>query len=524
MASIVEKALELLDAAPLIARILAVMFSASLAGALTLGVLEPLAASIILASAYLAWRVWRPPIPSLLARREKYAEAQPAAALIEVKLPRGDWQAASSLARLIQSRSRQSGSHYVVVTLLHRGYTRLLIAVVNKSQEMLHVDFEVLKSLIAASVEGARVKLLPEQEARAASGLLSTLADSLSVAGEAPPLTAPPEESSVSSRGSIKLGVRIDLPLPEPFSLSIGDLRGHVGVFGSTGSGKSTTLSVLACQSLRAGVKPLVLDWSGEYSVLLGRAGCRARVLNPFKDARVNPLGDSWDSSVKADIIGSALGLTEPQHYMLLRVLESSEPRDFESLVAAIEALGEESRWDREVKRGLLRKVGVFALTPGRSLVGGQTLDLGGSGPTVIDASVIENTFLRRSYLVLLATHLYRRALDGELGEVLLIVDEAHNLFGGEDGVLESLFAESRKHGLYVAAATQNPSLIPVRIVANTNTKIVHSIRGWRDLEAVSATLSLPRDIASRLPYLEPGEALVSTPSLDSPVLVKISL
>lgn len=54
------------------------------------------------------------------------------------------------------------------------------------------------------------------------------------------------------------------------------------------------------------------------------------------------------------------------------------------------------------------------------------------------------------------------------------------------------MMAESRKFGLYIALATQNPYLLPLRAVSNTNTKIIHSLRWWRDLESVASALSSP--------------------------------
>ncbi|BAA81104.1 hypothetical protein APE_2093 [Aeropyrum pernix K1] len=441
--------------------------------------------------------------------------------LMEVRISRGGFDAASQVSRLILSRSRQSGSEYIVASSVYRGYSRVVVAVANDSPEELRVDYEVLSSIIASNVAGVQVIPL---EAGEAGGLVRRLSKLLGVRGSTPPLIPPPSRAAPPAGGAglLRLGVRLDTPTPEPLYLEQSDIEGHIGVFGSTGSGKTTTLATIACGAAEAGLPVVVADWHGEYQRLVGGGGCRPRVIDPGREGGVNPLSLGWDYSVKTALLASALGLTEPQHYMLLKLLEEHEPRSLIELHSMVEDVEENSRWDREVKRGLMRRLGPLASRAGRSLVEGEGPPIGGRGLYIVDTGSIGNVQLRKTYSILLAAYLQYKAYSRELGPLLLVVDEAHNMFDGEESFPSIMMAESRKFGLYIALATQNPHLLPLRAVSNTNTKIVHSLRWWRDLESIASALSLPRETASKLPHLGRGEAVVYAPSLGYPVLAKI--
>jgi DNA helicase HerA-like ATPase len=109
--------------------------------------------------------------------------------------------------------------------------------------------------------------------------------------------------------------------------------------------------------------------------------------------------------------------------------------------------------------------------------------------------------------------------------KVLIAIDEAHNIFNGEEAAfIEQLFSESRKYGVILAIATQSPSSIPNGVLLNTNTKIVHALRSARDKSIIAETMSLPRDYVEILDKLGPGEAIVQSPSNPQPLLIQVQL
>ncbi|MEM0200022.1 MAG: DUF853 domain-containing protein, partial [Saccharolobus sp.] len=68
----------------------------------------------------------------------------------------------------------------------------------------------------------------------------------------------------------------------------------------------------------------------------------------------------------------------------------------------------------------------------------------------------------------------------------------------------------------------QSPSLLSQTVIKNTNIKIIHSIKSDIDKKAIRDTLSLDDRLAQSLDKLDVGEAIVSTPKLKIPIIVKI--
>ncbi len=509
---------DLLDDAPLIARITPGIAGATLAGA-ALGLLNPATAAAgigalaVVAGASLALsRAGRVKPP----RSEE--GPGPRFRIFDVEV-REQSEGAERLVEIIRERA-SSGVRYSILTIMEGSYSRSLVILSSPSEHKLVIEGEVFKTLVASLAGGVRLREVtgPSIEARLAVDVASI---SLRQGGGvlAYPSTGMPEPPE---SGDIYLGELIDSATPRRVYLSLDDVRGHVGVFGSTGSGKSTTLAVLASRLSRAGMSVVIMDWTGEYEELLDGMGARYRMLDPVRgEAAVNPLllARSGEVDVVVDILSRSLGLSQPQEYLLQRVLESSKPGSIEELLAMVEGYPEEAKWDREVKRGLARRLGVMSRSSGGSAFRGDTGPRVAPGISLVRCDRIRNASLRTVYILVYLAYLYTIP-PGK--EVAVIVDEAHNVFGsGWGGFPDQLIAESRKYGIYLILATQSPSEASNSVILNTNTKIVHALKSARDKQLVSATLSLG-DNANRLDKLKPGEALVSAPSLSSPVFVKI--
>ncbi|MEM4799866.1 MAG: hypothetical protein QXO61_00895, partial [Acidilobaceae archaeon] len=93
-----------------------------------------------------------------------------------------------------------------------------------------------------------------------------------------------------------------------------------------------------------------------------------------------------------------------------------------------------------------------------------------------------------------------------------------------EQPFVEQLFAEARKYGLSLAVASQSPSSIPNGVLLNANTKIVHALKSARDKAVIADSMSLSQDYLEVLDKLEPGVALVQSPSCSRVVLVRVKL
>ncbi|MEB3816854.1 MAG: hypothetical protein LRS46_02805, partial [Desulfurococcales archaeon] len=225
------------------------------------------------------------------------------------------------------------------------------------------------------------------------------------------------------------------------------------------------------------------------------------------------------------EVLTLALDLSGPQAYILQKVMSKYKPESISELLDYIESLAEESKWDREVKRGLLRKIGILAekypvvFSKSKVPLIGETSDI-----IVVDASALKLTIARKAFsLLVLASEYYWRVRGKVRVRGLYVVDEAHNLMSGDSSLVEKLTAESRKYGMSLLLITQSP-YASEPILLNTSTKIVHALRSSRDKIVIGDSLGLGRDEIEALGRLGVGEALVYAPSIKKPLFVKVEL
>ena len=428
--------------------------------------------------------------------------------LVRVSLRKGQEQ---RLASIISSRSQSEAVTYMVVNLVESGRSSVIVALASRDEDKLRLEVEIFKALVTSLIPGASIEHVGSKKIMEAVATVINDRELLYASEGTGPVIA--YNDSVSD--AIELGSRLDGLGKAVITLE--DVKGHIGVFGSTGSGKSTTLSIIAEGASRLGLYTVILDWTGEYSGILSRRGVEHTVVDPLSSRfSLNPFKLGLDTSIIVNIISGALSLTEPQEYMLLKVVKDRRISSIEELEAIIEALPEESKWDREVKKGLLRKVGPLTLASDSRLFSGEPEEPDGS-LVVVDANRISNAYARRLYVMLyLAMVFYNPGR-----ERLIIIDEAHNVIG-ETSILLQMLAESRKYGAYIALATQSPASIDNRVLLNTNTKIVHALRSNRDREIIAESLGLSSHESEMLARLQPGEAILFAPSIGFPVPVSI--
>jgi len=441
----------------------------------------------------------------------------------EVESQSGSKEGLDRLVDLIGERSASSSVRYTIISMVEGGYSRSFIILSSNSPNKLTIESEVFNTLASSILSGVRVRRINDP------GIddIALHVSNLPLTRNAPIIIARYNGGTGSSISPdrIYIGEDLDYPVSRRIYIELSDVKGHIGVFGSTGSGKSTTLSILAKRVSEKGISVIIMDWTGEYARLLEDLGAGYREVDPTRgEMTINPFEaiNHNDSGIIIDILSNALGLTQPQEYLLQRILEARHPRSISELMELIEAYPEESKWDREVKRGLARRIGVLARGQGKILFknGAKTLIPGGL--TIVRCDRIRNASVRTAYILMYLAHLYTLTPSRE---VLIVIDEAHNIFTkGLSGFPDQLIAESRKYGLYLALATQAPSEISNSVILNTNTKILHALKSARDKQLISSTLSLSQDDAWRLDKLKPGEALVDAPSLGRPVFVKIDL
>lgn len=325
-----------------------------------------------------------------------------------------------------------------------------------------------------------------------------------------------------SNRDEIPLGCTYD---GRRVAIMIGDLFRHVGVFGSTGSGKTTTCSLLASALAERGIRVVVLDWHGEYAGILPRGA--TKVLRPISDgASINPLALSDDGGDVVDLLADVFDLTQPQASVLSAALR--EGRGASTLPELLEVMFAEagrSPVEREIRMAIARRMEPLSSEEGRSVFGnGEAPGLPGAGEIlVVDLSEIGSHRLRKLYALMLLRLIFAEAsARGPLGAAV-IVDEAHNVLPrAEVNFIARMLAEVRKMGVGLIVSTQSPSSVNPEFLKNLNTKIVHRIVNGADVRVILSGVGRARGLAEALPALGVGEALVSAPGLARPLFVRI--
>jgi len=95
-------------------------------------------------------------------------------------------------------------------------------------------------------------------------------------------------------------------------------------------------------------------------------------------------------------------------------------------------------------------------------------------------------------------------------------------LINMNEGLISRLHAEVRKLGIGLTLVTQSPSLLNQSIITNTNVKIVHALKSREDIELMSRSLGISRDLALTITRLDVGEALIDFTGLPSPLPVRV--
>jgi hypothetical protein len=352
-------------------------------------------------------------------------------------------------------------------------------------------------------------------------------------------ITLPPPSRSVCS-GELPIGQVEYLDKPRfPFELKLRDLNRHLGIFGSTGSGK-TTLAVNILRQLHAkGIPFLVIDWEKSYRALAAELG---DVMFYTLGTEVSPLclnilhvppGISKEEYTKSlidllaqDFLSGAGSDTMFMEYTDAAFKEFDTPT-FNELKALIE-----KRIDQEKKqRGKLAgRAGLWKETVLRIV---SFLSYGASGnvlgtefhmpietllsrPVVLEFGGIKNPrdrkFLIHVILNWLSLWSEHRGIVGDKLTNVMLFEEFHNicLKRSEDNLISALFRECRKYGLGLIAIDQTPSEVPNAVFENMNTKISFSLGTAQDISAMGRAMNLDADQSRYLGMLKTGQAIAS--------------
>jgi len=327
------------------------------------------------------------------------------------------------------------------------------------------------------------------------------------------------------------------------FKVQLDDLRKHVTLMGSTGSGKSTTAGVLVRQVAGMGLPVMILDWHNEHAALVRSVG--GQVLSPGKDEfAINPL-DTGPASDPAehietitDIFSDTYHFTHPQAYMFRNALQKclSESSELEvptiaSLVGAVESYPLRSAYDNETKVALLRRL--VPLTEGHvgrafNSPSSHTVDELLDKVLCVELGHIRDIQSRSIFADILMKLIYETRLARRTKmEHLLMIEEARNIAPArraEDPpcVGERMISELRKFGESMLFVAQFPSQVASEVIKNSGVRIFHRVSWAEDLKLIRDSLSMTPEQVAYISSLGVGEAVVSLSRLQKPVLVQV--
>lgn len=321
----------------------------------------------------------------------------------------------------------------------------------------------------------------------------------------------------------------------------------HVGVFGTTGAGKTTACASMLLRLMELGSPWIVADPKRSLRCLkamptpkpvtvltAGRdigAGLRFNplALPPGVDASshiaelVQLMGDTWHGGVGiASVLEEAMkkawhATANPTLMDVRRVLEQGS------------YAGRSSQWVQSAHRILKsltegRLGSVFSplqctTQPLQSLMSGWTI-IETDGLTREEASFLVSTLLLQVH-----QRLQARALREKL-QLTVLIDEAEQLLVKRDAQRESLLERmirvSRESGLSLVVASQSISRMTPTILANLGTLVAMRAHHRDDVSVISRMLMLPDHAVPMLGTLGVGQAVCRVPHWVSPIMAEI--
>ena len=324
-----------------------------------------------------------------------------------------------------------------------------------------------------------------------------------------------------------------------PFNLDLKDVNRHIGIFGSTGSGKTTFAINLLRKFHKAGIPFLVFDWEKSYRSLTREFPDLQVItvgsdINPFYLNFLSvPPGIKFDEYIKSiiaiiseDYIGGIGADTMLLKYMEMAYQETGHPY-FEDLKEIVlreinldkgkrgKLAGRSGLWKESVSRQITfmsKGAAGTVVNPRRHF----PLEKLFSKPIVLEFGNLKSPYDRKFFIHVILNWLsiynQHQGIFSEQLKQVLVFEEFHNIAmkGKEDNMVSTLFRESRKYGIGLIAIDQTPSEIPNAIFANMNVKASFALGTTRDISAMAKAMNLDSYKAKFLGMLKTGQAIIN--------------
>jgi len=347
-------------------------------------------------------------------------------------------------------------------------------------------------------------------------------------------------------------------------------LNRHLGIFGTTGSGKSNTLQVITEEASRAGLCVIIFDVEGEYVKLNEPTDKLVDVLAQFgekprkvRDLHVYfPASDGSESSsairfglpfakVNLEVFSEVLGLTAQERIMFLDMIRKTkeylgfEPYTLRTIVDRLakrleaqvenptlpEAIAE-ANMSLYTKLAVIDRLGVMdppntpEIEPAELFVPGRV--------TVVDLSTSLDA-VRNVVIAYTLDKLFRAKVEDKAGAydtpILVLIEEVHTFISREKRdqmlgtltLMTELARRGRKRGISLGLVSQQPARLPPELFETINSRFIHRLSSAVNIKVLrESTGNVPESLWQTVPSLNRGEALVVSPSYHNAVIAQI--
>jgi hypothetical protein len=371
----------------------------------------------------------------------------------------------------------------------------------------------------------------------------------------------------LGSVGDISVGRLLGQPKVK-VALDSRALTRHMGLFGTTGSGKSNTLQVLAEESSQAHRAILIFDVEGEYVKMNEPTEDLLQTLSEFE---VKPSGISdfrayvpaSESSVNSDakkfgiplqqldleVFSDVLALNAFERFyfseLAAKIRESAggiHDYSLESVMSALRSRVEsqmdstskipqmvaEAHMSLFTKLSVAKRAGVIdtaseSVSPEEFCAPGRI--------SVIDLSE-SSDLLRNICVAHILNEVFRyKTRNPHTTPLTVFVEEIHTFISKGKSrkmlatltMLTEMARQGRKRGLSLGIVSQQPALLPPELIELCNTRFIHRLGSLPNLEALrNSTGNVPESLWNASTSLGRGEALIASPALEHAIISQI--
>jgi hypothetical protein len=311
----------------------------------------------------------------------------------------------------------------------------------------------------------------------------------------------------------------------------------HCGIFGKTGSGKTTLAMNIIRELCRHDNPFLIFDYKRNYRDLInepefkdvliftvGRNNIAPFYFNP-KNAPPGIESHIWVKQLH-EIIEKVYLLGPGAGDSLMELAHAPTFKDMHDTITKLRKRGREMLWWASAKRTLnaINYTGLYEMVntnPGHDI------------PDLLDRKVILEldglTAYDRAFVIgslLLWIYHYRmRQPDREILKHFIIVEEAHHLFlktRKEEDIADIIMREIRELGEAMIIIDQHPSKMSVSALGNLSTKFALALSLNEDVSAIANAMLLDRDQQKFLSMLRVGESICRSDRLLQPLHLQL--